>query len=225
MDIVNKLRKISREPKSRTIKKLNGGTNLLVDGTNAMLALAVRPVESDRAGLLFSYNLSKAQRQTGLVSPLQGSSPSLACEQLGTLSADAYIEPVRRLEIAGRVAMSDRAIRYAGESRLATTSYLFQSRIHWRVWKRFDIATEGLLTLQPVNRSRHIRKAAETGFWLSSGLRLAAGYGFRSSGFGDDVRAGLKRNSPYIVFTMKTSMLFNLFRKDDSAPVATVPQP
>jgi len=191
-------------------RSVSGGNSMLVDGTDALLALAVRPLSSDRAGLLFSYNLNRTERQTTGLSDLVG-------ERLGTLSADGFFEPIRRVEWTGRVAVSDRQVKFPGESFLSTTSYLFQTRGQWRFWKRFDLAAETMLMLQPVSDTRRVRSGVEAGFWLTSELRAAAGYGFRSTGFGDDLRANSVPNGPYFALNVSISRLFGFRAGADDA--------
>src|SRR6185369_2076310 len=92
--------------------------NSAVDAT---VALAFRPVESDRRGLLFTYtHRSLMQEGLNVVAPTR--------DRIDSLSTDAYDQVTSRLEVYGKFALR---FNGNGQSQLpyvSTLSFLTQAR-------------------------------------------------------------------------------------------------
>jgi hypothetical protein len=171
----------------------------------AIMALAIRPLKSDRAGFLFSYN-----EQSG-----SGFQPQNTLNTLATvdvLSADAWWQPLRRLELYSRFATSNRTDILSGEPDVSTLTYLSQQRAQLRLGKYFDVAAEGRWLWQPVTATNRNTVATEIGGWLVRDIRLALGYSFEAipeyapDFLGTPIHRGL-----YFNITGKFSRLFDLF--------------
>ncbi|MDQ2712646.1 MAG: hypothetical protein M3Y24_10525 [Acidobacteriota bacterium] len=100
----------------------NGQHNAL---NRAIAALAIRPLKSDRAGLLFSYN----QQNGSGYSLLDGSSLPAS---VGVLSTDAWWQASKRLEFYDRLAFSDRTTSAVNAPGISTLTYMWQQRTQYR---------------------------------------------------------------------------------------------
>lgn len=170
-----------------------------IQGTEA---LALRPMRSDRSGLLFSYTvrssvISGPQRQT---------------ERVGVLSTDGYLQPAQRLELYGKVALSDRALADGEQPASGTLTYLWQGRAQYRITRLVDAAAEGRVLDQPATNTSRWTIGNEAGFWLIPDLRLALGYSFKTD---EEIQANFLNNpvrrGAYFVLSTKLSNLFDLF--------------
>lgn len=178
-----------------------GRDSSAVDG---LAALAYRPVDSDRAGLLFSFN-HRALSQSGVA----GLAPSR--DRLDTLATDGYYQATKRLELYGRF-----ALRFAanGEPTLpfvSTFTYLAQARAQYRLTERLDWAGETRLIFQPSSQTRRSVYGTELGYWVMPDLRFGLGYNFTGAG-----EPGLDHTMPrkqglYFTISSKLSSLFDLF--------------
>jgi hypothetical protein len=128
------------------------------------------------------------------------------------LSADAWWQPLRRLELYSRFATSNRTDILSGEPDVSTLTYLSQQRAQLRLGKYFDVAAEGRWLWQPVTATNRNTVATEIGGWLVRDIRLALGYSFEAipeyapDFLGTPVHRGL-----YFNITGKFSRLFDLF--------------
>jgi uncharacterized repeat protein (TIGR01451 family) len=177
-----------------------GRTNSLMEGT---AALAFRPVESDRAGLLFSYtHHSQDQEATG-VDPTR--------DRRDTISSDGYFQATDRLELYGRMAMNFNDSAQPNLPDVSTLTYLAQARAQYLVTKRVDWAFETRLLFQPSSASQRNVYGSEVGFWILPDLRLGGGYNFTGvqEPAGSSPLAG--RRGFYFTVTSKLSNLFDLF--------------
>jgi hypothetical protein len=177
-----------------------------LDGT---MALAYRPTKSDKAALLFSYNVRSYDR-----GPARGASDfSLTHETTQTLAADGLVQAIKKLELYGRLAW--RSTSTGNGNSLAPANagtLLLQGRAQNRFSTYFDIALEGRLLAQPSSHSRRASYGAELGFWPLEDLRLGIGYNF--TGYRDIVSGNTgasSRQGVYFSLTTKLSNLFNLF--------------
>jgi hypothetical protein len=160
--------------------------------------------------LLFSYTLRSSDGATW-----SGLQPG-RFERVGVLSTDAYWEPLRRLEVFGRFALSDRSSGTGPEARVSTLTYLWQGRGQLRLLRYFDAAGETRYVYQPVTGTSRRTSGLELGGWALRDLRIAVGYSF-----GTDASAGPAflnrevRRGWYFNLTSKASRLFDLFGTPD----------
>ena len=138
---------------------------------NLLAGLALRPLDRDDFGLLFSWR-HRDQKQSG-------NGPGDDVRSLtDTLSADGVLEITPRLSWFGRVALSYNEDRPAGRASLSTTTSLLQSRLMQRLGRRWDVAGEvRTVYLWEDSLSRN-HLGIEAGFWVHPDLRVAVGYGF-----------------------------------------------
>ena len=178
-----------------------GRTNSSLDGT---AALAIRPLETDRYGLLFSYN-HRSLFQDGL----SGQSPTR--DSRDTLSTDGYYQLSKDLELFGRVAANFNANGQPGLPYVSTLTYLTQARAQYHISSRTDVAVETRMIFQPSSQTMRTSTGAELGFWVLPDLRLGMGYNFAVS---REPYAGNlipQRRGFYFTITSKLSRLFDLF--------------
>ena len=173
--------------------------NEIMDGT---AAIAYRPTESDRYGLLFSYR-HRSLMQDGI----NGVAPTR--QRADVLSTDGYYQATDNLELYGRFALK---ISADGDARLvyvSTFTYMAQGRAQYRLGRYFDLAGEMRYMIQPASGSRSSSTGAEIGFWATPDLRLGGGYNFSSSfdAPGSQTFNNARRG---FYFTI-SSKLFNLF--------------
>ena len=196
--------------------------------TQGTAALAIRPLKSDRIGVLFNYTLQSFQSTGGGVSPLtptgiaqlpfQGGSlfQSTALgpqkQTIQVLSTDGFLQVTRRLELFGRLATSFKASSIAGDPSISTFTYLSQGRIQYRFFKYFDAATELKWMAQPVTDTHQYTTGTELGIWALRDLRVGLGYNFRSNiNYGIDFADPTIHRGFYFTMTSKISKLFDLF--------------
>lgn len=185
----------------------NGRTNRVTDG---QAAIAIRPHDTDRYGLLLSYTRRDSYFSNGadfLPTRLRSD----------VLSADGFYQATGRLELYGRTALK---LNGDGNSSLLYTSnltMLFQSRAQYRLSRRVDIAAEGRYLYQPSSGSQQRWLGAEAGFWVMPDLRLGVGYNFSKAQeiYGFNNNSIYNRNGFYFVISSKLSRLFNLFGTSD----------
>lgn len=178
-----------------------GRDSSAVDG---LAALAYRPLNSDRAGLLFSFN-HRALSQSGLA----GLAPSR--DRLDTAATDGYYQATKRLELYGRF-----ALRFAanGEPTLpfvSTMTYLMQARAQYRLTDRLDWAGETRLIFQPSSQTRRTVYGTELGLWAMPDLRFGIGYNFTRAGEPGLDNAMPRKQGFYFTISSKLSSLFDLF--------------
>jgi hypothetical protein len=171
---------------------------------DATAALAIRPINSDRRGLLFSYT-HRSLTQAGL----NGDQPTR--DRVDSLSTDAYDQVTRRLEVYGKFALRFNANGQPQLPFVSTLTLLTQARAQYLLTRRFDWAIEGRMLFQPSSGTTRSTYATEFGFWAIPDLRLGAGYNFTSASepFGAQVLP--TRRGFYFTITSKLSNLFDLF--------------
>jgi uncharacterized repeat protein (TIGR01451 family) len=172
-----------------------------VDG---LAALAIRPLESDRAGLLFSYN-----RRSLSQSSIAGATPTR--DQLDTAATDGYYQATKRLELYGRFALRFSANGQPALPYVSTLTFLTQERAQYRLTNRFDWAAEMRMLFQPSSQTQRSVYGTELGFWAIPDLRAGVGYNFTGS-----KEPGLDSFMPhkqgfYFTISSKLSSLFDLF--------------
>jgi uncharacterized repeat protein (TIGR01451 family) len=180
---------------------ITGQKSSSTDGT---AALAIRPLKSDRAGLLFRFNHRSVQ-QDGL----GGQLPTR--DRLDTLATDGYYQATKNLELFGRFALHFSASGQPSLPYVSTLTYLTQGRIQYRLSERFDWAAEMRLIYQPSSNTQHNVYATELGFWALPDLRLGVGYNFTGAQEPAGSNPIPTRRGMYFTITSKLSNLFDLF--------------
>jgi uncharacterized repeat protein (TIGR01451 family) len=190
---------LSRMRWSRNSFAGQGGSS--VDG---LAALAIRPLKTDRAGLLFSFN------HRSLEQSILAGAPSTR-DRLNTAAADGYYQATKRLELYGRFALRLAANGEQDLPFVSTLTYLSQARAQYRLTTRFDWAAEARLMWQPSSQTQRSIYGTELGFWVMPDLRLGLGYNFN----GTNAPAGASpiptRRGFYFAISSKLSNLFDLF--------------
>ncbi len=188
---------------------LNSGIALQPgDSLSFLWALAIRPATNDRAGLLFSYQYVDRGAPVQAISP---ASRTLDWQQ--RLSTDGYLQPMRRLELHGKVAWLE-----TNDPIQPVGTYLAQGRVRITIQKRVDAALEARYMRQAFTSSSRTGTSAEAGFWVIPDVRFGIGYSF------DDSRDPLQRDlegraqGAYFTISTKLSRLFDLM---GSAPPPT----
>ncbi len=178
-----------------------GKSNESMEG---MAALAFRPVESDRTGLLFSYTHRATQQS--------GGSTIATRDRLDSLAADGYDQLTKRLELYGHFALQFSANGQPDLPFISSLSYLTQGRAQYLVTKRIDWAIESRFLYQPSSGTMRTTYATEGGFWLMPDLRLGGGYNFTAATEPGVIANGLPTHRGfYFTITSKLSNLFDLF--------------
>src|SRR6185369_9072168 len=171
--------------------------------TEGMAALAIRPIASDRSGLLFSYTHRSMTQETNGITPTRDRSDSLA--------TDGYHQLTKRLELYGRFALRLGANGQPELPFVSTLSFLTQARAQYLLTRRLDWAVETRMLIQPSSGTARSTYATELGFWVLPDLRLGGGYNLTSmkEPAGSDVIPG--RRGFYFTISSKLSNLFDLF--------------
>lgn len=184
-----------------TRSSFEGRDTTALEGT---AALALRPLESDRAGLLFSYT-HRSITQEGL------SAIGSVEDRVDSLAADGYYQVNRDLEVYGRFALRFNANSQAELPYVSTLTYLTQGRVQYRLTQRFDWAGEMRYLMQPSSRTYRSVYGTELGFWAVPDLRLGLGYNFTMAGEPGDAGLLPGRRGFYFTLSSKLSNLFDLF--------------
>jgi uncharacterized repeat protein (TIGR01451 family) len=201
----------------------SGRSNSSIEG---MAALALRPLESDRVGLLFSFtHRSLLQEGADGVDPTR--------DRIDSLATDGYFQVTPELELYGRFALRFNANGQPDLPFVSTLTYLTQERIQYRLMRRLDWAGEVRLMLQPSSGTRRSVYGTELGFWALPDLRLGLGYNFTGSREPVGAHSLLPvRSGFYFTLSSKLSNLFDLFGASrqsmittGSAPAAAAPTP
>lgn len=178
-----------------------GRTNSSLEGT---AALAIRPIESDRVGLLFSYT-HRSLTQNGL----NGSSPTR--DRSDSLSTDGYYQLTKRLELYGRGALRFNANGQPQLPFVSTLTFLTQARAQYLVTSRLDWAVETRMLFQPSSSTTRSTYATEVGFWALPDMRLGVGYNFTAAKEPAGSQLLPTRRGFYFTISSKLSNLFDLF--------------
>ena len=171
---------------------------------DSLAALAIRPLKTDRAGLLFSFNHRALQQTTKA-----GETPTR--DTRDTLSTDGYYQATKNLELFGRFAMHLNANGQPGLPYVSTLTFLTQERAQYRLTERFDWAGEMRLLYQPSSRTRRTVYGTELGLWVMPDLRFGLGYNFMAAGEPTGSNLLPKRGGFYFNVSSKLSSLFDLF--------------
>jgi hypothetical protein len=173
-------------------------------------ALAIRPADSDRMGLLFSYN-RRSRETTGVATT------TTTGDRVETLSTDAFYQLTPRLELSARLAARFNANGQDNAPYVSALTYLTQGRMQYRFAKRYDLAAEIRALIQADSGTAKKSYGTELGYWPLPDLRLAAGYNFTSASEPSGSPVGSKGRGFYFNISTKLSKLFNLFGTSDKS--------
>jgi uncharacterized repeat protein (TIGR01451 family) len=168
-----------------------------------MAALAIRPLESERAGVLFSYTHRSMTQDAASLNPTR--------DRIDSLSTDGYNQLTQRLELYGHFALRFSSNGQPGIPFASTLSFITQARAQYLLTSRWDWAIEARFLNQPSSRTQRSVYATEAGFWLVPDLRLGGGYNFTSAS--EPVGSGglPTHRGFYFTISSKLSNLFDLF--------------
>lgn len=166
-------------------------------------ALAIRPLDSDRTGVLFSYTHRSLTQDRTAINPTR--------DRIDSLATDGYRQVSSRLELYGRFALRFSANGQPDLPFVSTLSLLAQARAQYLLAKRWDWAVETRMLSQPSSSTTRQTYASELGFWLLPDMRLGGGYNFTAV----QEQAGAQflpaRRGFYFTISSKLSNLFDLF--------------
>ena len=187
-----------------------GRTGIYGDtGFAGMLAVALRPANSDRMGLLLAYDWRRLQSANSGEATATPESAGRKREMAQGLSMDGYYRLSSRLEFSGRLGGRFVDDGQAG-ARVRTLTLLGQGRLQYRFSERFDAAGELRETFQSGSRSERRSAAFELGYWPTTAIRLGLGYRFEAGG--DPSRISPSGGGFYFNASGRLSELFDLFR-------------
>lgn len=192
----------------------DGKLNSALEGS---AAIAIRPLESDRTGLLFSYTHRSLTQAADGKTPMRDRSDSL--------SADGYHQLTKRLELYGRFALRFNANGQAQLPFVSSLTFLTQARAQYQLTQRLDWAVETRRLFQPSSRTTRSVYATEAGFWVLPDLRLGAGYNFTSAKEPAGAQVLPTRRGFYFTVSSKLSKLFDLFGTSKAGLDSTGPNP
>lgn len=178
------------------------------DGSSieGMAALAIRPLKSDRVGVLFSFTHRSLTQNGGT-----GISSVPTRDQIDSLSTDGYFQATKRLEVYTRFALRFNANGQADQPFVSTLTLLTQERLQYRLSRRFDWAGELRFLMQPSSNTRRAIYGTELGFWALPDLRFGLGYNFNAANEPTHVSPLPARRGFYFTISSKLSNLFDLF--------------
>jgi uncharacterized repeat protein (TIGR01451 family) len=177
-----------------------GKSNSSLEGS---AALAIRPLKSDRVGVLFSYTHHSVIQDATAATPTK--------DRLDSLSVDGYNQITKRLELYGRFALRFSANGQPQLPFVSTLSFLTQARAQYLVTRRLDWAFETRLLFQPSSSTMRSVYATEAGFWVLPDMRLGMGYNFTSAKEPAGSQVLPTRRGFYFTISSKLSNLFDLF--------------
>jgi hypothetical protein len=177
-----------------------GKSNSSLEGS---AALAIRPLTSDRVGVLFSYTHRSLTQDATSATPTR--------DRLDSLSVDGYDQLTKRLEVYGRFALRFSANGQPQLPFVSTLSLLTQMRAQYLLTRRLDWAVETRLLFQPSSSTMRSVYATEAGFWALPDMRLGVGYNFTAAKEPAGSQVLPARSGFYFTVSSKLSNLFDLF--------------
>lgn len=177
-----------------------GKTSSSLEGT---AALAIRPLKSDRVGVLFSYT------HRSLIQDASSTTPTR--DRIDSLSADGYSQLTKRLEVYGRFALRFSANGQPQLPFVSTLTFLTQARAQYLLTRRLDWAVETRMLFQPSSSTTRSVYATEAGFWVLPDMRLGVGYNFTAAKEPAGSQILPTRRGFYFTISSKLSNLFDLF--------------
>ncbi len=193
-----------------------GRDGSVMDG---LAALAFRPLDSDRAGLLFSFNHRSLEQSSVAGLPATR-------DRLDTAATDVYYQATKRLELYGRAALRLTATGQPTLPYVSTLTFLNQARAQYRLTSRIDWAAETRFLFQRASRTQRSVFGTELGFWVLPDLRAGIGYNFTRAGEPVANQGLPQRRGVYFTISSKLSNLFDLFgtAKQGLAPADEKPK-
>jgi uncharacterized repeat protein (TIGR01451 family) len=173
-----------------------------VGGSTGQLALALRPRQSDRVAMLFSYDYGALN-----AAAFTAGRDAAYNRRLNRLSADALLQVRRGLEFYTRVAPARTPAANGGTHQ----ARYVQGRLQQSLFKRYDIAGEARWVQEAANISGNLVSAVEWGTWITRDLRVGLGYspqGFNNPGA--LLNSTAARGGTYLVISSRLSAMFNL---------------
>jgi uncharacterized repeat protein (TIGR01451 family) len=177
-----------------------GKSNSSLEGT---AALAIRPLKSDRVGVLFSYTHHSMIQDATSAAPTR--------DRVDSLAADGYNQLTKRLEVYGRFALNLSANGQPQVPFVSTLTFLTQARAQYLLTRRLDWAIETRLLFQPSSSTTRSVYATEAGFWVLPDMRLGVGYNFTAANEPAGSRLLPTHSGFYFAISSKLSNLFDLF--------------
>ncbi|MGB8508395.1 MAG: hypothetical protein WCD76_08315, partial [Pyrinomonadaceae bacterium] len=171
---------------------------------SATAAVAWRPLESDREGLLLSYTRRDLTQDNG-------DGRDRTRDRSDVLSADGYYQLSRDLELYGRLALKFGDTGTADLARVSTLTYMTQARAVYRLGRYLDLAGETRWLVQPTTRTQRTSYGAELGYWVMPDLRVGGGYNWTGATEPFNNSAAGARRGFYFTISSKLSNLFDLF--------------
>ncbi len=181
--------------------------NSAVDAT---AALAIRPINSDRRAVLFTFTHRSLTQAGGLAGGSTGDAP-LIRDRIDSLSTDGYEQVTKRFELYGKF-----ALRFTGNGQpeipyISNLSFLTQARAQYLLTSRIDWAFETRALFQPSSSTTRSTYATELGYWAIPDLRLGGGYNFTAVSEPEGAHVLPTRRGFYFTISSKLSNIFNLF--------------
>lgn len=168
------------------------------------IAGAYRPKNTDRYGMLFSYQF----RDFGY---RQDPSYLARKDAQHFTSVDAFYQPDAKWSLFGKA-----GIRYVAQSEnnqhYSTFMSLVQPRVEYRFHKHFDVGSEFRWINEFKTNSNRFGIAAELGVWANESIRIGGGYNYQqrtNSIFPTDRQKGF-----YLTITTKLDRYFKIFGSD-----------
>ncbi len=171
-----------------------------VRGTDGQAALALRPRQSDKVAMLFSYEHGLTNA-TPLLPNVKND------RRTDRVSADGLWQIAPKTEFYARLGMA--LIPESSGGRRSAT--LLQGRLQQSLTRRFDVAGESRIIRESVIEPFRAVTAGEFGAWLTRDIRVGLGYSTRGyKNPGSLLNSTASRGGTYLVITSRLSALFDL---------------
>ncbi|HEV8337093.1 MAG TPA: hypothetical protein VGR67_11805 [Candidatus Polarisedimenticolia bacterium] len=168
--------------------------------------LALRPLKRDDYGVLIAWK--RSDRRHGSNGP--GDDVRTLRD---TLSADGVFDLTPRARFFARAALSFTTDTPAGLPSVDTTTTLLQSRLEYRLGRRWDAAGEIRDVTLWQDRLRRRSLGLEAGFWATEDLRVGCGYGLTGTRAVEGDEESFKRGF-YLNLTTKLNRILELIREN-----------
>ncbi|HEY7290045.1 MAG TPA: DUF11 domain-containing protein [Vicinamibacterales bacterium] len=179
----------------------SGQTQFQGNSVSFLGALALRPLNNDRTGVLLSYQYFDRDATLPTFGPT-----TAAAAWRHRLSTDGYVRPLRRLELYGKLGWEQDQPTIGD----VVNTFLGQGRLQFTISRWIDAAFEERVIWQRSTDSDRSSAGTEIGFWPIADLRLALGYHFQDTRdpYGRDLQGSAR--GIYGTVSTKLSRLFNL---------------
>ena len=180
----------------------------LDDTVNIRLGLAYRDPNQDQWNALLKYEYR--QNPSTLPSSLLEGSGSGSTGQI--FSAEAIYSPNWQWELYGKYALGDSTTFLAEDFEADSQISVMQFRASHRFAQQWEMLGEAQWVEQPSGNFRESSASLELGYYLTSNLRLVAGYSWGELSNPDSDRAV---GSPFLTLTYKVNELLNRFQEEN----------